>query len=185
MRSLLLAIVLLLGVAHINVNAQVILMPRFGQRVMNPFNPVPMNFPSPTVGAGPVGLGAVPYTMLGPNGPTLLPGFGADITPRMRPTVYPAIPLPSPDIIEAALGSGSDGRASLTIIVPQANAQVFMDGVRMEQSGIRRQFITPRLAGGSDYTLEVQVQWQGERGPQSRSRTVTVTPGGEQTITIR
>lgn len=183
MRSILLALALLLGCAHSQVQAQVILLPRYGPRVMNPFpySP-PVTYTMPSYNIGSIG---VPYATMGLTGPTIYPGFGAQDPIRLRPTVYPAIPLPKKEIIEASLSGAEDNRASLTIVVPESNARVFLDGVMMNQSGIRRQFTTPPLASGSDYVFELLVQWQDERGPQSRTRSVTVTPGGEKTVYVR
>lgn len=131
------------------------------------------------------GLGYSSYPAgFGINGPTILPGFGAATSPRMRPTVYPAIPLPTNEVIAAQLAGSDENRATLNLRVPTTNARVFIEGVQMTQSGTQRQFVTPALEPGS-YQTQVRVEWDTERGQQSRLRTITLSPGTERTVTIR
>ena len=118
------------------------------------------------------------------TGPLVLPGFTATEQPRMRASLYPAIPLPSREIIAARLGGGEDNRAHVTLDVPAPDAHVWIEGVLMTQTGFRRQFVTPPLTGDGPFTLNVRIEWTDELGTQRRSRAIRVTPGEERTVTV-
>src|SRR5688572_30800598 len=107
MRVFILAIALLLGWSQANVTAQVIIRPYGGIGLprTNPISPVGygtgLNSPIYPAGYGfGTGLNAPIYPGgYGGGNALILPGFGATTPARMRPTVYPAIRLPSPEVI--------------------------------------------------------------------------------------
>jgi uncharacterized protein (TIGR03000 family) len=99
----------------------------------------------------------------------------ASTPPRMRPTVNPAIPYR-----DEAVG---DSRAHLDVRVPTASAELWFDGVRMQQSGLDRSFVTPPLQPGSAYTFELRVSWLDAAGKQqTRTRRVDVRAGEQQSV---
>lgn len=114
----------------------------------------------------------------------LYPGFGAsEPPPRMRPSLYPAIPEPPDDVIAAAMGNTPKDRARLEIHVPVATAEVYLDGVLTRQTGIDRVYVTPRLNPTSTYAMNVQVRWQSENGqPVTKQGEVTVIAGKTTTV---
>ena len=192
MRYFILSIALLLGWGQANVHAQVILRPYGGIGMPRTYPVSPFGFGtglnSPIYPAGygfDTGLN-YPITPAGYGfaSPLIVPGFGATTAPRMRPTVYPAIRLPSPEIIEAKLSGADDNRASLTFNLPSPNARLWLEGVMMGQTGRKRHVVTPPLDPGSDHVFQVHVEWQDERGTQTRKRNLTVSPGAERTVTI-
>jgi len=128
----------------------------------------------------------VPYVNGFGATPLILPGFAATEPPRARPSVKPAIPLPSREVIAAALEGGGDARdrARITLNVPNDAARVWIDGVPMSQSGRSRQYVTPPLSGAASFTLNFRVEWNDDFGRQSRTRAVPVTPGESRTVTI-
>jgi uncharacterized protein (TIGR03000 family) len=67
--------------------------------------------------------------------------------------------------------------ASVELMVPTANAEVWFDGVKMPQTGTKRQFKTPDLTPGKFYTYEVRVRWSEGGEPIEQTRTVTVQSG--------
>lgn len=69
----------------------------------------------------------------------------------------------------------------LNVRVP-ANAEVLVDGQRTNQVGTARQFISPPLAPGFEYTYMVEARWQENGQPVTKTRKVTVQPGREATI---
>lgn len=88
-------------------------------------------------------------------------------TPRMRPTLAPAV----------AVIPGNN-TARLEILVPTADAQVWVQGVKTTQTGTDRQFVSPPLAPGSNYTYTVRARWRGAGGRMvTQTRQVSVTPG--------
>ena len=187
MRYFILAIGLLLGGSQANVSAQVILRPYGGIGLprTSPIGPVGfgtgLNAPIYPAGYGlGTGLNAPFYPGgYGVGNALILPGFGASTPARMRPTVYPAIRLPSPEVIAAKLAGADDNRASLTINLPTPNARLWLEGVLMGQTGRQRNFVTPPLDPGSDYVFQIQVEWQDASGTQTRKRNLTVSPGAE------
>ena len=111
------------------------------------------------------------------SGPVILPGFAASDPPRARPTLYPAIPTPSRNIIQAALQDDSDNRAYIEVQVPTANARVSLDGVVTQQTGTTRYFKTPTLNPNSRYTFQVEVSWQEGGQTRTMRRQLTLRAG--------
>jgi uncharacterized protein (TIGR03000 family) len=94
---------------------------------------------------------------------------------RVRPALWPAIPY------RAASVEGN--KAEVEVRVPTASAQVWFDGVQMQQTGTDRRFITPPLTGGSTYTFEIRCSWQDEAGKQHTSKKqIEVRPGGSHLV---
>ena len=94
---------------------------------------------------------------------------------RIRTAVWPATPWRDSEI--STVGAHVDVR------VPAATAQVWFDGVLMQQSGLERRFVTPALEAGSVYTLEVRASWCDAAGtPVVRTRRLHVRAGNHQTV---
>jgi uncharacterized protein (TIGR03000 family) len=190
MRSLLLSLALILGCAA-GASAQVVIFrPGYRGAPVSPFNPAPFYntgiSPGYAGGYSPWGYNPWGYGFgYGYGGPILLPGFAADDPPRMRSSVYPAIPLPPRDIIAAKLAGEEDGRATLRLTLPSDDAQVWLDGKLMGQAGVNRRYVTPALNADKQYVMQVRVQWMDETGPQTRMRTVTLSAGATRDLTIR
>jgi uncharacterized protein (TIGR03000 family) len=82
-------------------------------------------------------------------------GYRIESQPRMRSSLYPAVPFErSPEERQADLR-----RVRYEISVPYANAEVFMDGVRTKQTGLHRVFVTPPVEEDRYYTSTIKVQW--------------------------
>lgn len=69
----------------------------------------------------------------------------------------------------------------LNVKVP-ANAEVLVDGQRTSRTGTERQFISPPLAPGFEYTYTVEARWQENGQPVTKTRKVTVQPGKEAMV---
>jgi len=122
----------------------------------------------------------------GNQGLTILPGFAASDEPRSRAALYPAITMPSPETIAAALATTDDDRARLNIRVPAANARLTLDGTAMKQTGSLRHFVTPPLTPDRDYYFNVQVTWNDETGrEQTLSQVVTIRAGATKQVDFK
>lgn len=174
-RSLLLGLVFLLPAA---LQAQIVPISRGIAPPVLPYD----------TGTGGYGLGSAlsPFTYSAGGGIVLYPGFGAGRPVRARPEFYPAIPLPSKEVIAAALyETEKDPRAYLDVRVPTEEAQVLVDGVASRQTGLTRRFVTPALNPGSSYVLRITVRWLSPYGYQSTSENVTVRPGDVRRVDLR
>lgn len=66
--------------------------------------------------------------------------------------------------------------ASFRVILPDANAKVYVDGVATQQTGMDRMFVTPMLQPGAyNYTIRAVYQVNGRE--MTHERTIRVTPG--------
>jgi uncharacterized protein (TIGR03000 family) len=71
--------------------------------------------------------------------------------------------------------------AAIEVRVP-ANAEVSFQGVAMAQRGSVRQFVSPPLAQGQDYSYEVRAHWQDNGREVNETRRVQVRAGGRSTV---
>lgn len=196
MRTITLAALVCLGWGPGNLQAQVIGLPWGTPAFPPPIAPASYGFSSPFSPYGGNPYGGFPFGGYGygygygyggygwGTGSYILPGFTAAEPPRMRATVYPAIPLPPRQVIAAKLSGVDDSKAFLTLVVPQENALVWLNGAPMSLTGLERRFVTPPLDPG-EYIFQVRVQWQDEFGPQTRTRKVYLSPGSDRTVNIR
>jgi len=66
--------------------------------------------------------------------------------------------------------------ASINVRVP-ADATIRFNGSETSQKGAFRQFVSPPLAAGREYTYDVQARWNEGGKDVTRNRRVTVRPG--------
>jgi uncharacterized protein (TIGR03000 family) len=86
--------------------------------------------------------------------------------PRKRGSVYPAVPFgTAPEEQRADLS-----RARFEITVPTADAVVLFDGVKMKQTGLKREYVTPPLRNDKEYAATIEVSWQDEAGTTVRRK---------------
>jgi uncharacterized protein (TIGR03000 family) len=71
----------------------------------------------------------------------------------------------------------------LNVMVP-VNAEVLIDGQRTNQVGASRQFRSPPLATGYEYTYTVEARWQENGQQQTRTKKVVVQPGKEVSVDL-
>jgi uncharacterized protein (TIGR03000 family) len=70
----------------------------------------------------------------------------------------------------------------LRVDVPEEDAEVWVEGVRMRQQGIVRKFKSPLIVPGKKYTYTIRARWQTEDGKvKDETRTIRVR-GGDQPI---
>jgi uncharacterized protein (TIGR03000 family) len=98
-------------------------------------------------------------------------GFGGGFyVPQPPPVIVVAPPKPP---AEAA----PDNTATLDVHVPDANADVFVDGRQTRQRGTQRTFTSPPLVPGRDYTYEIRADWWQDGQRVSSTQTATVQAG--------
>jgi uncharacterized protein (TIGR03000 family) len=61
--------------------------------------------------------------------------------------------------------------ARLTVLLPAADAQVWIQGTQMTETGAMREFVSPSLTPGENFTYEVRAVWNqgGQQMDQTRS----------------
>ncbi len=73
--------------------------------------------------------------------------------------------------------------ARITVQVPP-DATVTINGARMNQTGSTRQYVSPPLKSGYQYTYEIRASWRTPAGPVSNGRTVWLNPGDDITVNL-
>lgn len=72
---------------------------------------------------------------------------------------------------------------SLTIKVPQANAKLLIDQTVTRQQGLQRQFVTPTLEAGKNYSYQIVVIWEPNNYTTiTRTKKVTFKAGENVTV---
>ena len=101
-------------------------------------------------------------------------GYQIEAQPRMRSSLYPAVPFEkSPEDRQADLR-----RVRYEIGVPFANAEVYIDGAKTKQTGLNRVFMTPPMDEDRYYTSTIKVQWVDSFNEmRTREKTFTFVAG--------
>lgn len=81
--------------------------------------------------------------------------------------------------------SGDSRKSLLTVIVPASDAQIWLNGTLMSTQGIERNFSSPPLDAGVNYTYSVKAQWSVDGKPVEQLRDVTVRAGQRSTVDFR
>ena len=128
----------------------------------------------------PAGAGARP-----PAYPTYPPSVGQP--PLLFPPSFPQGDILNPNqqiwLQQFRLREGQrgvrpgeeEGRARITVRVPTAATQLWVNGQPTRQQGRERLFITPPLEPGT-YRYRFRVSWLADRTPRSATQTVTFRP---------
>jgi uncharacterized protein (TIGR03000 family) len=117
--------------------------------------------------------GALSYYNVGPSSYAALetpipyrsyyPSMSADVTPPAPTTTVP-----------------TDTKAYVRVVVP-ADAELWFDGEKTAQTGTSREFVSPPLTLGTDYSYEIRARWLENGKPVDQTRSVTVR-GGSLTL---
>jgi len=92
-------------------------------------------------------------------------------------TVYPSASYGSTQTVQ------STSTARITVRVPDANAEVWFNGVATQQRGTDRLFETPALSGGYRHSYDIRARWMGADGQMmDRTRTIDVQPGRDLVV---
>jgi uncharacterized protein (TIGR03000 family) len=99
------------------------------------------------------------------------PGYG-DTTPR--PSVPPAM-----DRVPQAT---TDTTAHIDVMVPDS-AEVWVEGVKTQQTGSLRHFVSPPLTPGREFSYDIRAKWTDKDGKVvDRTRPVQVHAGGQTMV---
>jgi uncharacterized protein (TIGR03000 family) len=109
------------------------------------------------------------------------PAGGYAYTPGYYPTpgsYYSSYFLPANSVLQSTSPlvrqePTQDGRVHLLLHVP-AGAKVWFDGEPTRQTGSNREFVSPPLRPGKQYSYEVHVRWTAGDRTVDRRRTVPV-----------
>jgi uncharacterized protein (TIGR03000 family) len=75
----------------------------------------------------------------------------------------------------------SEGRASVRVRVPE-KAEIWFEGEKTSQTGAVRNFLSPALERGKNFTYEVRARWTDDAGKVvERTQQVKVRAGGRST----
>jgi uncharacterized protein (TIGR03000 family) len=86
------------------------------------------------------------------------------------PAASAEVPAPSP--------AETEGTAKVTVIVP-ADAEVYFDGSPTAETGSERQFTTPPLETGQNYSYQIRATWTADGDTVNRTRKVMVKAGAD------
>jgi uncharacterized protein (TIGR03000 family) len=95
-------------------------------------------------------------------------------------TVVPPVLNVAPPVLNDQ--GTADARAHITVDVPNPEAQVFFDGDPTRQRGAERVFVTPPLSPGGTFHYTIEARWMENGQEVSRTRTITVNPGGSANV---
>jgi len=73
--------------------------------------------------------------------------------------------------------------ARINVQVPP-DATVLVNGIGMTQTGPVRQYVTPPLEPGYQYSYEIRASWMTPSGPMNNARTVWLNPGDNITVNL-
>ncbi len=102
-------------------------------------------------------------------------GYAVPTTVYVNPTFQVAPVVPDTSMIPT---QPQNRTAQIDVVLPTANAQVWVDGNSMTAgSGTRREFVSPNLDPGYSYSYRVTVSWV-DNGRQIRAeKVIPVAPG--------
>jgi uncharacterized protein (TIGR03000 family) len=89
---------------------------------------------------------------------------------------------PSTDFYSSQTPMVNNNSAMIRVIVPDPNAQIFLDGQRTSSTGNMRVYQTPPLAGAKTFSYQIRCVFMRNGQQVTEDRTVMITPG--QTTTV-
>lgn len=99
------------------------------------------------------------------------------VTPSYTyPSAQPSYSTPEL-VVPAALN-----QARLEVIVPDPNAEIWIQGAKTTTTGTRRVYVSPALSTGASYTYTVKGAWSRNGGMVTEQRNVPVTAGATAVI---
>lgn len=101
-------------------------------------------------------------------------GYYFDVSPA--PVIATAPQYASP-------ANMADSKVHLTILLPDPNAAVKIDGQEVAGTGTARQFVSPDVADG-DYSYEVQASWIQNGKLVTQTNSVKVKPGAASLVSF-
>jgi uncharacterized protein (TIGR03000 family) len=116
----------------------------------------------------------------------LLIHFGKERTQQwllVRLKESDARPPDAPAATVTPAAAGGDDTAKITVIVP-ADAELYFDGYETTETGPERDFVTPALNKGTNYSYSIRAVWTENGSPVERSRKVTIQAGSQVRVDL-
>jgi uncharacterized protein (TIGR03000 family) len=82
----------------------------------------------------------------------------------------------APAAVATPAPAGGDDTAKITVSLP-ADAELYVDGHETKETGPERDFVTPPLARGTDYSYSIRAVWTEDGRPVERTRKVSFQAG--------
>ena len=135
-----------------------------------------------------LGVGALGYGLgYGGYGGYYYPSYSYGSGPYYYSDYYstPTYYYPTPTYATDARPSyySDPGSASVTVLVPNADAQIWFDETLTTQRGMQRIYYTPPMQQAGTYT--VKARWTMNGRPVDQTRSVRVQPGQSVTVDFR
>jgi len=125
------------------------------------YYPAPLSFPAPAYAYYPMaGNPAYAYYPMPAN--PALPASGQTIS---SVSLYPPA------------ASANEGTSAVIHIAVPAQAEIWFDDWKTTQSGTNRQFVSPPLTSGRDYSYDVMARWTEQGKAVTQNRRITVRAG--------
>ena len=121
------------------------------------------------------------YSTLYPTGYAYAPTYAAPQTLVAAPATTTYQSFYPPDTALSTLPSANE---AIVRVQTAPDAQLWFDGVAMDQKGPIRSFSTPGLKPGDNYKYDVKVRWMDNGTPIERHRTVTVRAGNTVNVDL-
>jgi len=71
----------------------------------------------------------------------------------------------------------AEAPATVTVVLPSPDAQVWFDGQQMQQQGSVRTYVSPPLTRNQEFVYQVRARWQEQGRAVDQTRTATVRAG--------
>jgi len=101
------------------------------------------------------------------------------------PQIYTATPMPmiaNEPIVRTAYAPEAGAERGTVVVRLPADAALFAENRRLNQTGDSRRFVTPVLPAGTDYRYTFRVEYVRNGETISRSKSTTVRAGGTTTM---
>jgi uncharacterized protein (TIGR03000 family) len=99
------------------------------------------------------------------------------------PSTYQSLYPPSTDTLESAPAQQTGTRAHITVRVPPS-AEVWFEGHKTDATGNVREFTSPPLTPGRQFTYTVRARWDDNGRPVEQSRQVDVSAGSHADVSF-
>jgi len=120
--------------------------------------------------AGPVAAGGATH-----GSPPSTSGYGAVYNPA---PVYPTVPSSTVSAPVTASSTAATGNSeSLLEVTVPADAKVNIEGADTTQTGTMREFVSPPLFPGHEYSYQIKVKWTENGKEMTRTHRVAVHAG--------
>jgi uncharacterized protein (TIGR03000 family) len=119
---------------------------------------------------------------------TFSPSYAYDSAQNyIPPTTSTSSYTPQNGVAQAGYTTAGDSqfKATLTVLLPSADADIWLGDTRTITQGMERKFESPALEPGRDYHYTVKARWMVDGKPVEQTRVVPVHAGQSSTVNFR